>query len=54
MKGNANMLERSPSFGKRLAARSETRYLYAQNLPTIVTLLPRAGLALAVTLVSHS
>jgi len=29
---------------------AETCYLYAQNLPTIVTLLPRAGLALALLL----
>ena len=28
----------------------ETCYLYAQNLPTIVTLLPRAGLVLALLL----
>ena len=31
-------------------ALTETCYLYAQNLPTIVTLLPRAGLALALLL----
>ena len=31
-------------------ALAETCYLYAQNLPTIVTLLPRAGLALALLL----
>jgi hypothetical protein len=31
-------------------ALAETYYLYAQNLPTIVTLLPRAGLALALLL----
>ena len=31
-------------------ALAETSYLYAQNLPTIVTLLPRAGLALALLL----
>jgi hypothetical protein len=31
-------------------ALAETRYLYAQNLPTIVTPLPRAGLALALLL----
>jgi hypothetical protein len=29
---------------------AETCYFYAQNLPTIVTLLPRAGLALALLL----
>lgn len=28
----------------------KTCYLYAQNLPTIVTILPRAGLALALLL----
>jgi hypothetical protein len=32
----------------------ETCYLYAQNLPTIVTLLPRAGLALALLLTFFS
>ena len=31
-------------------ALAETCYFYAQNLPTIVTLLPRAGLALALLL----
>jgi len=31
-------------------ALAETCYLYAQNLPTILTLLPRAGLALALLL----
>jgi hypothetical protein len=31
-------------------ALAETCYLYAQNLPTIVTLLPHAGLAIALLL----
>jgi hypothetical protein len=35
-------------------ALAETCYFYAQNLPTIVTLLPRAGLALALLLTFFS
>ncbi|KAH9995320.1 hypothetical protein BJV77DRAFT_991967 [Russula vinacea] len=38
------------NFGSLRDALAETCYFYAQNLPTIVTLLPRAGLALALLL----